>query len=224
MNTIQLPLTALDAVALFAAKGDVRDYLNGVLVDCLEQQVRLVATDGHVLGAWWAAVPCIPQRVILSNASIKAIQTLARAQWKPRERRSAFIGLNLASGDAQRRGASSGAAIEAVVGNQILTGLKPVAGRFPDYERVIPRHTDGEAGQYDPANLERFRQAAVLFGATHGQDTAHIAVHHNGAQGAALVELSSADAFVGVVMPMRTAPRSVADLTAFLRAPLARAA
>ena len=47
---IYAPLSALHTVACFAAKDDIRYYLNAVRVEASPVQTRFTATDGHCAG------------------------------------------------------------------------------------------------------------------------------------------------------------------------------
>lgn len=49
MKSITIELAQLRAAMLFAAKRDVRYYLNGVFLEIGVGEFRLASTDGHVL-------------------------------------------------------------------------------------------------------------------------------------------------------------------------------
>jgi len=101
---------------------DIRYYLNGILFIAEGQQLTLVATDGHRLALAQAtlnnAVP--KQEVILPRKTVLELQRLLRDEDTPIEMRFA--------GNQARFSFS---------GMEFVTKL--VEGKFPDYNRVIPK-------------------------------------------------------------------------------------
>lgn len=107
------------------ANQDVRYYLNGMLLEVAGPIVRSVATDGHRLALCELEIPgadSTPQQVIVPRKGVLELQRL--------------VGEN---GDCT---------IE-VGTNHLRVGLagirltsKLIDGRFPDYERVIPKESD----------------------------------------------------------------------------------
>ena len=104
------------------AQQDVRYYLNGLLLETEGKQLRAVATDGHRLAV---------AEIALANASKKNAQVIMP--------RKGVVELN--------RLLDSGENLSLVLGsNHIRVDLpgvrltsKLIDGRFPDYERVIPK-------------------------------------------------------------------------------------
>ena len=52
MRTIYFDGGVLNAMANLSAKKDIRYYLNGVLLEISNSIIRIVATDGHLLGVY----------------------------------------------------------------------------------------------------------------------------------------------------------------------------
>ncbi len=106
------------------AQQDVRYYLNGMLLEIADGSLRTVATDGHRLAT--SVTPVETQHG--SNHQIivprKGILELARLLQHGDEPLKLVIGANH---------------IRAHVGDFIFTS-KLVDGKFPDYQRVIPRN------------------------------------------------------------------------------------
>lgn len=107
------------------ANQDVRYYLNGMLLEVAGPIVRSVATDGHRLALCELTVDgadATPQQVILPRKGVLELQRLIGAEgdttveFGSNHLRVAFGGLRLTS--------------------------KLIDGRFPDYERVIPKETE----------------------------------------------------------------------------------
>jgi DNA polymerase-3 subunit beta len=108
------------------AQQDVRYYLNGMLLEVSEDSLRAVATDGHRLATSIsdAEVPAGSQHQIIVPR--KGILELARL---------------LQGGDAPVTLVIGASHIRANVGDYTFTS-KLVDGKFPDYQRVIPKNGD----------------------------------------------------------------------------------
>ncbi|MFB9886090.1 DNA polymerase III subunit beta [Balneatrix alpica] len=116
----------IDRTAFAMAQQDVRYYLNGMLLEVISGRVRMVATDGHRLATCALDLEVNPegkQQVILPR---KGVLELVRL---------------LTEGEAQVRMVVGTNHIRAHVGDFVFTS-KLVDGRFPDYERVVPRNGD----------------------------------------------------------------------------------
>ncbi len=147
-----IPSGSLAAALLFAAKKDVRFYLNGVCLDVRPSLGRyfLVTTDGHrmlVQKFHLAEKSDAPDyRVILERADIEGYLKVTGK--KPDNL--------LAVTDGKWSGNSTAGQIP----------LRVVDGRFPDWERVMP--AGGAVIGMPPMDPEYFAdvgKAATLFGA-----------------------------------------------------------
>jgi DNA polymerase-3 subunit beta len=108
------------------AQQDVRYYLNGMLLEIADGSLRTVATDGHRLATSVTAVETEQQTAHQIIVPRKGILELARLLQHGDEPLKLVIGANH---------------IRAHVGDFIFTS-KLVDGKFPDYQRVIPRNGD----------------------------------------------------------------------------------
>jgi DNA polymerase-3 subunit beta len=116
----------LDATAFAMAQQDVRYYLNGLLLEVDSGHVRTVATDGHRLAMARLAMDtgCAnPLQVIVPR---KGVLELARLL------EDVETTVTLVIGDNHLR---------ATIGAYTFTS-KLIEGKFPDYNRVIPRGGD----------------------------------------------------------------------------------
>jgi DNA polymerase-3 subunit beta len=106
------------------AQQDVRYYLNGMLLEISDGSLRTVATDGHRLAT--SVTPVETQQGSQHQIIVprKGILELARLLQHGDEPLKLVIGANH---------------IRAHVGDFIFTS-KLVDGKFPDYQRVIPRN------------------------------------------------------------------------------------
>lgn len=116
----------LDATSFAMAQQDVRYYLNGLLLEVGNDQIRAVATDGHRLAM--GSLPAATggeglRQVILPR---KGVQELGRLLGDSAEPVVLVFGENH---------------LRATVGGYTFTS-KLIEGKFPDYNRVIPRGGD----------------------------------------------------------------------------------
>jgi len=135
----------LDKTYFSMAQQDVRYYLNGLLIETEDGCVRAVATDGHRLALCEAAL--VDQggaalQVILPRKGVLELQKLLGEDGDV----ELSIGTNH---------------VRAVIGSIRFTS-KLIDGRFPDYERVIPKPQENKL----LANRETLRgalqRAAIL--------------------------------------------------------------
>ncbi|MCP4597941.1 DNA polymerase III subunit beta [Neptuniibacter sp.] len=116
----------IDKTGFSMAQQDVRYYLNGMLLEIAEGQLRSVSTDGHRLATSITEVEAqegMQHQIIVPR---KGILELARL---------------LQNGDDPLRLVIGASHIRAHVGDFTFTS-KLVDGKFPDYERVIPKNGD----------------------------------------------------------------------------------
>ncbi len=122
--------TLLDQVAFAMAVHDIRYYLNGILFVAEGKQLSLVATDGHRLAYASATLEAdVPkQEVILPRKTVLELQRLLSDASVPEGQQAPMIEMQFAANQAK----FSFGAMEFVT--------KLVEGKFPDYNRVIPRN------------------------------------------------------------------------------------
>lgn len=117
----------LDLTHFAMAHQDVRYYLNGMLLETSAERLRAVSTDGHRL-----AVADLQQAGIPEGKTIivprKAVMELLRL---------------LGSGEEEVEVVVGSASIQANLPDVRLSS-KLIDGRFPDYERVIPRQEQSD--------------------------------------------------------------------------------
>jgi DNA polymerase-3 subunit beta len=119
----------LDQVAFAMAVHDIRYYLNGILFVAEGKQLSLVATDGHRLAFASATLDVeVPkQEVILPRKTVVELQRLLSDASVPEGQDAPVIEMRFAANQAKF----------AFGGMEFVTKL--VEGKFPDYDRVIPR-------------------------------------------------------------------------------------
>jgi len=177
MRTIYFDGGVLNAMANLSAKKDIRYYLNGVLLEVSNSIIRIVATDGHLLGVYQQSNKggdegeffkiIIPNEVI-SKLEKKVLQhTLTTDGYK--------------------------CEIDNI-------GFSAIDGTFPDYMRVFPTgKVSGEIAQFNPDFIARFTKVGKALGMKNPMPT----IGHNGT-GTALVDIGKPDYFAGLMMPYKT--------------------
>ena len=137
--------TLINQVHFAMAVHDIRYYLNGILFVAEGKQLTLVATDGHRLGLAQAQLETdIPkQEVILPRKTVLELQRLLKDEDTPIEMRFA--------GNQARFNFS---------GMEFVTKL--VEGKFPDYNRVIPKNHKNSVILGRAPLLASLQRAAIL--------------------------------------------------------------
>lgn len=116
----------IDKTGFSMAQQDVRFYLNGMLLEVSEDSLRAVSTDGHRLATSFCTAEAAVDKQHQIIVPRKGILELARL---------------LQGGDALVSLLIGATHIRANVGDYTFTS-KLVDGKFPDYQRVIPKNGD----------------------------------------------------------------------------------
>ncbi|HSG88430.1 MAG TPA: DNA polymerase III subunit beta [Pseudomonadales bacterium] len=135
----------IDRTAFSMAQQDVRYFLNGMLLEVEADHVRSVATDGHRL-AMCTVTPGAGesrQQIIIPRKGVLELSRL------------------LSEGDDQVGLAIGANHLRAAVGGFTFI-TKLVDGKFPDYERVVPRGGQKEVLGDRLALREAFQRTAIL--------------------------------------------------------------
>ena len=135
----------LNQVSFAMAVHDIRYYLNGILFVAEGKQLSLVATDGHRLAFASATLDVeVPkQEVILPRKTVLEMQRL----------------LSDAEGAIEMQFASNQAKFS-FSGMEFVTKL--VEGKFPDYNRVIPKNHKNAVTLGRAPLLASLQRAAIL--------------------------------------------------------------
>lgn len=178
--TVSLSASVVKALELFAAKNDIRYYLNGLLVELSGEDAFLVDTDGHRLAAFRAT----------SDMNVE-------------ERKRAIVPRELLARIVAGRSAHPVLiAVEdddtvSVTQGQITTSSKAIPGLFPNWRKVIPASTTGIAAQINPKYVADIGKATRLVTGAKGLPN----IRYNG-EGCALVDIGEPN-FVAAIMPYR---------------------
>lgn len=122
------------------AQQDVRYYLNGMLIDVKDGKIRTVATDGHRFAMNGHDAPDNKHaaQVIVPRKGIMELLRLLKSDDN---------NVNVSVGENQMR----------VHGNAFTFTSKLIDGRFPDYERVMPK----EAGKFLLIDRDTLKEALM---------------------------------------------------------------
>lgn len=115
----------LDDTAFSMANQDVRYYLNGLLFETDNAQVRAVATDGH--------------RLALSTLELPGVTAQQKQIIIPRK--GVMEIMRLLANDDQQVQLSLGQNHIRLTDSNFVFSSKLIDGRFPDYRRVLPRNS-----------------------------------------------------------------------------------
>ena len=139
----------INQVHFAMAVHDIRYYLNGILFVAEGKNLTLVATDGHRLALAQASLEVeIPkQEVILPRKTVLELQRLLRDE---KEADESLIEMRFA-GNQAKFGFS---------GMEFVTKL--VEGKFPDYNRVIPKNHKNSVILGRAPFLASLQRAAIL--------------------------------------------------------------
>lgn len=113
----------IERTAFAMAQQDVRYYLNGMLWEVRQDQLRVVATDGHRMAMCTRAIAVSTPDVVQAILPRKGVLELSRL---------------LDDSSAQVEVTMSGNHIRVISPDYTFTS-KLVDGKFPEYERVLPR-------------------------------------------------------------------------------------
>ena len=139
----------INQVHFAMAVHDIRYYLNGILFVAEGKQLTLVATDGHRLGLAQAQLESdIPkQEVILPRKTVLELQRLLKDE---KDGGDGLIEMRFAGNQARFN----------FSGMEFVTKL--VEGKFPDYNRVIPKNHKNSVTLGRATLLASLQRAAIL--------------------------------------------------------------
>lgn len=183
----ELPARALAAALTHAAKDDVREYLNGVMLDF--KKGRVIGTDGHRMFIGQIPTADFETVVVPRELAEKAVKAA-----KQELRHGYALALSINDGRA--------ITIISVFGGVTVSADRVEVGRLMEYERVVSLNPSHDPAQFNLGYLADTRKALAIYS---GKDKSRCwpNVAPNGGS-AALVTDSGVTAFC-IVMPVRMA-------------------
>lgn len=217
-TTIDLPVASLRAAMLFAAKQDVRYYLNGlhIILDGTGSG-QIQATDGH--RAIVIRLKDVPAVVMSAIIPVDLVETLLKAKGC---KKATYAFLYIPANEKGDRDAPF-TLREPLLSGAGVSGAT-IDGAFPDMRKVVPKATSGVLAQYNWQYLADCQDAAeILTGSKSFKAGEGAPIAYNG-DGPGLVYLSE-DAFA-LVMPCRKgeAPTTPPEWYAPVAAPVVQEA
>lgn len=195
---ITIDHSVIKALLICVPKIDVRYYLKGVAVDArADGTVVLVATDGHRMLCYPVAVENVeapaPGEYIIPRELLEAVKP-AKAG---RTTLPIHVSIDTAPDmpDPERAGVTIKGRTSITITGATTTVGAPIDGKYPDYRRIIPASTSGEAAQYQPDYIAGFGDICKLLGGKYGPY-----INYNGNACAVVSNLPGA---FGLLMPMR---------------------
>ncbi len=117
----------MDQTAFAMAQQDVRYYLNGMLFEITEKQLKAVATDGHRLAICDLETELQSDNITQAIIPRKGIQELMRLLDTSDNQTSVSLGTNH---------------LRVAITSELMFTTKLIDGRFPEYDRVLPKNGD----------------------------------------------------------------------------------
>lgn len=136
----------IDRTSFAMAQQDVRYYLNGMLWEVRSNELRAVATDGHRLAMCTRSVPADVSEVVQAILPRKGVIELSRLLNDADEPVEIVLGANH---------------LRATTAEFTFTS-KLVDGKFPDYERVLPKGGDKIVTGNRSELKQAFARTAIL--------------------------------------------------------------
>lgn len=180
------------ALLHFAGKGDIRTYLNAVRIEARERETVLVASTGGRIAAILspARIEEGPEAfdVLVPRAVVEALKKAGPAIQLQSPDGVLWTATDTQTGSTHR--------------------WKDEGLRYPDWRRVVPRTTSGQAGHYNAEDLEAVAKVAAALrvkptkGSSKDKLGAAYLIAPNGNDGA-LVQIRGTPEFIGVLMPYR---------------------
>jgi DNA polymerase III subunit beta len=137
----------IDRTGFAMAQQDVRFYLNGMLMELTSEHLRAVATDGHRLAMCTMPLETAVSESVQVIVPRKGILEFAR-----------LLGDELEEPVAVVIGSNH---IQATIGSFTFTS-KLVDGKFPDYQRVLPRNPSKDVLGARQDLRQAFSRVAIL--------------------------------------------------------------
>jgi DNA polymerase-3 subunit beta len=136
----------IDQTAFAMAQQDVRYYLNGLLLQLGDDVLRCVATDGHRLATAELTASSVSDgahQVIVPRKGVQELQRLLTSSEHD-------VQLELSSNHIRVRG------------DDLCFTSKLIDGRFPDYERVLPKDSNKTLTVDRESLRQALTRAAIL--------------------------------------------------------------
>lgn len=200
MKRIAICVKTLAALLNIAGKDDVRDCINGVLLEPVgDNSIRYVATNGNVVSLRQVESPILSDSESPDGIAPLVIPREALERLKlSRHVDTGYLVIH----DAVQTESGTPKPRECVVEYQgVAIQFQEVDGRFPSYRKVVRVTFSGEAAQFDPALLSMIEKAArQIIGNKASNRISVPVIAHNGQSGVSGFAVAEAELY-GSIMP-----------------------
>jgi DNA polymerase III sliding clamp (beta) subunit (PCNA family) len=153
MNAITIPTAHFQAIASFRALGDIKFYLNGVLIETGQQGAFIVATDACAVAAARIDKKHMSEtRVVIPLHIVEQLEKL-KIQKNP------AFSIEMPEKIGNYEGNKRKITLKTV---DYEVQFDEIDGTFPQWRRVAQHTFDGKAVAYDPRYLTKINDAARL--------------------------------------------------------------
>lgn len=184
---INMTAAQVGVLLQFAAKNDIRSYLNSICIQVDGNKGFAIATDGAILGVFRLHLPkplekseVIIPRGILENAKCTAAGADITIEISQLKGYDGSREVSVQQGAGQWRGQSC-------------------PSQYPEWKRIIPEKVSGEATNLSGIVQEKLIKAAKIM---QGNKNPLVGLGQNGKAAAAMIDLGDPD-FFAVAMPVR---------------------
>ena len=192
---LAIPARYIEALKHFAAKNDIRFYLNSICLEIDKTASRVIATDGTILGCFRFKHEMlnIPERI---NNVI--IPTDLFPKSKLFHQYEVTVGpVKIIKDDEENIECETLARrVSVKIAGMLMEG-ESIDHAYPDYRKAVPMEVSGKAAQFD---ADLFSRLAKAWAVLHGKKRGRIIIDHNGER-ASLINIGDTD-FVGIIMPL----------------------
>jgi DNA polymerase-3 subunit beta len=177
------------AVRELSATDDIRTHLNGICFEIDATETRLLASNGHMIGAY----RILRDEPLITSGHVEVIVPLPLLKLK----KKGVVTIRI--GDLPLVGTQSRPVYVEQVG--VTVSGQSIDGRFPDWRRVIPaKEATGEVAQFNLDYIAAFGRAYKQLHPKAAYSRVNIA--HNGERALAVVGFEGDENFWGGLMPM----------------------
>lgn len=189
MFTLNIEKTCIRAMLQFAAKKDIRSYLNAIYFEVGANGGRMVAADGHILGCMDIGAS-LAEPVTQTQCAIIPREVFEKIK-KPKRGEESVLQITVSPTDA-------GGQFTVKDGFAVHQG-ELIDVRFPNWRRSVPTDFSGKAGQFDADLLARLKVAHLELNGRYSP-----VLMHNG-ESAACARIGGDTYIAAVIMPIRCA-------------------
>ena len=187
MCSTQFPVSYLKAVSNFAAKGDVRYYINVVHLEIHPDMTIIVATDGVSLGSIAHETQNDVSEIVKVSIPIDVVKGVKVKKSEMKQN------VEVVKVDDENW--------NLIFGGVSFEFNPLLCGTFPNWKRVFPSDVSGESADLSVTEIEKFQKATKDLNAFSKSGQPLTKFHQNGSNDSTVVAIGHTP-FAGLIMPM----------------------